>query len=217
VLWTPFGDNADVVDLETGSFVQLTSEGIPLFAQYHSPRAFTPDGERMFTMWGETTSDTLDQFTTRFGVFGGRVLEVNTAPNAIIQGTEFTTLICVSSDGGRIYLGNGAVSEVGLDGVRPHLLRTMPKPSNTAVQALDCNWNGRLYMGLSTIGSPQNNVLSFDSTGNDAGSFSSGPADSGLVQTQMHLSGDARRVISVHSVTGNPNPVPSLHFYNVPQ
>jgi hypothetical protein len=217
ILWTPFGDYSNAIDLETGAFAQMTRDGYPSFGSYDSTRAFTPDGEHLFTMSGTTTSDTLNEFTTRFGVFGGRVLEVNPGPGAIIPGAIFTRLMCVSSDGARIYLGQSSLYEVGLDGPQPHLLRQVTLPANTAVDAMDCNWNGRVYAGLSTFGSPQDNVLSFDSSGNDAGSFSSGPPDSGIIETQMHLSGDAHRVISVHVVSGNPDPVTSLHFYNVPQ
>jgi hypothetical protein len=220
VLWTPFGDQSTVViDLEAGAPVQLTRTGFQLFQKFEPLRVLTPDGGRMFTIDSGSTTTSLSQFTTDFGVLGGRTLEINLANGSSTGTGGFVRELCISASGTRLYAHNmGSLQELAIDVEPPQSLREVPRPDppNTSVQALDCNWNGRVYVGLSTFSAPQNNAFAIDSSGNDLGSFLNGPANSGIIVGQMGLSGDARRVISTHVTPAMPLPAISLHFYDVP-
>jgi hypothetical protein len=220
VLWTPFGDSTVVMDLEAGAPVQQTRFGSPLFHNYENIRALMPDGSRLFTVRGATTSTSVSEFTTAFGVLGGRTLEINVAAGTSTGGGGFVRGMCVSNSGSHLYAHDlGTLGEVAIDVEPRPSPRVLPHPADTSVQALDCHWNGRLYVGISTFSVPQDNVLVFDAAGNNVDSFLSGPDDTGTVVGYLKLSGDGRRVISSHVISGtvsNPNPTFSVNFYDVP-
>jgi hypothetical protein len=218
LLWTPF--SAPVIDLEAGAPVQLTRFGLPLGTSFESVRALSPDGSRIFTIEGASNSTTIFEFTTAFGVLGGRSLEVNVGGATFVNSGTFTRQMCVSADGKRLYSHNQASpQQVAIDVEPPHftLEVTRPDPDHTSTGAIDCNWNGRLYVGLSSSTGPQDNAFVADAAGNNIGSFPSGPADSFQLIRQMGLSGDARRIVAARDEPGTPTtPVFSLHFYDVP-
>jgi hypothetical protein len=218
LLLTPFGDlSTFVVDLEVGSGVQLARKGVQLFEEFQALRTVSPDGSRMFTIDDASTTETVNEYALAFGVLGGRVLQVNVANAFYTFNGGNTRQMCVSASGTRLFTHNqGSMQEISLELEPPHHLRDVPIPALTSVSSIDCNWNGRIYAGLSTIGAPQNNVFVLDSTGNNVGSFLSGPADSGLFIHQMGLSGDSRRMVSTRGVAVEPSPLISLQFYDVP-
>lgn len=219
LLFTPFGTTKSVVyDLETGSPIDFSSRGISAFTSFQDLRAVSPDGSRLFDIDDGSSSDSVDETRLTFGVVGGRTLQTGRGSTFLLMsgGNGFFREMCVSASGTRLYATNYSMQEIDLSTDPPRWLREVPHPAQTSVNAVECNWNGRVYVGLSRLSTPGDNALVLDPAGNDIGTFANGPADSGLVVEQMRLSGDSRRMVSTHVQSGTPNPIITLQFYEVP-
>jgi Viral BACON domain len=218
LLFTQFGDiSTTIYDLETGAPLPMSRLNGGYFRRFESLRALSPDGRRLFTIDDHSSGSTVSEFTLAFATLGARTLEVNDAASFLTFSSGSTTEMCVAASGTRLYTVAVVLEEISIAEVPPRRLREIEMPTSSSANALSCNWNGRTYVGLTTFQAPQNNVLVLDAAGNDLGTFPNGPADSGVVRHQMGLSGDARRMVSTHVESGNPDPVITLQFFNVPQ
>jgi hypothetical protein len=220
ILFTPLGPvRSQVIDLEAGTLLDQTSQGGQWFVELDSVRATSPDGSRLFTIMGQSSGNTVNQFGTVFGTLGGRSLEMSTAGSASTQDSGFTRQMCVTALGTRLYTHNSlSLTEIAIDEDPPVRLREIERPDypGTSVQAIDCNWNGRLYVALQSFAGDLDNVLVFNSAGEPAGSFLSGPLNSGVVVELMGLTGDSRRMVTTNAQVGNPDPLVSINFTTVP-
>jgi len=220
ILLTPLGPvRSEVIDLETGTLLEQTSHGGLWYVEFDSARTLAPDGSRLFTVAGGSTSNTVNQFGTVFGTLGGRSLEISSAAAVSTQDGGFTRQMCVTTAGTRLYTHNSAsLTELAIDIEPPVRQREIERPDfpGTSVQAIDCNPNGRLYAGLQTFQGDLDNVVVYDAAGAQIGSFLSGPLNSGVVVGLLGLTGDSRRMVTTNAQPGNPNPVVSINFTNVP-
>jgi hypothetical protein len=90
---------------------------------------------------------------------------------------------------------------------------TLPASAIPLATSVACGWNGRIYIGLTTNTAPQNNLYTFDETGQSAAPPAlSGANNSGRFVRKLRLSGDAKRVIS----SGIVSSTPYLTFYDAP-
>jgi hypothetical protein len=219
ILWTPFGDlSTQIIDLEAGAPVQLTTEGILLFREFENERTTSPDGSRLFTIAGGSTSNSVNQFSTVFGTFGGRTLEINTQPGFGLTSADFTRTMCVNPSGTRLYSTNSAaLNESAIDVTPPVHLREVPRDDfpGTSVQGINCNPNGRTYVAVTAFEGDLDNVMVLDANGDPIGHFLAGPLNSGIIIGMFNTTGDARRMVTTNVEVAEP-PLISINFTNVP-
>jgi DNA-binding beta-propeller fold protein YncE len=220
ILITPLGSGrTEIIDLEAGTLLEQTSQGGQWFVEFESVRATSPDGSRLFTILGHSTSETVSQFGMVFGTLGGRALEISTAGAVFTQDNGFTRQMCITPSGTRLYTHNSAsLTEIAIDVDPPLRLREIERPDypGTSVQAIDCNWNGRLYVALQVFEGDLDNVMVFDADGTQVDSLLSGPLNSGVVLELMGLTGDSRRMVTTNAQVGDPAPLVSINFTNLP-
>lgn len=220
ILLTPLGEvRSEIIDLESGTLLEQTSQGGLWFVAFDPERVISPDGSRLFSILGSSTSDTVSQYRMVFGTLGGRVLEVAQAGSFLTQDNGFTRQMCVSASGTRLYTQNmSTLTEVAIDVEPPQRLREIERSDypGTSVQALDCNWSGRLYVALQSFEGDLDNVLVLDADGTRVGSFLSGPLNSGAIVNLMGLTGDSRRMVTTNVEVGDSGPLISINFTSVP-
>jgi hypothetical protein len=217
ILFTPAGDiQSTILDLETGTELEAYEDNVRTFIGLEALRMVSPDGSRLFTINDATTANDTTGYDLGFGVLGGRTLQLRRSLGFAIPGGSFIRRMCINASGTRAYTTFGVLDEVDLTTSPPHHLRQILPPQGASTNALVCHPNGRLYVGLSTISSPQNNAFALDANGGALGSFLIGPADSGVIVGQMGMTGDARRIVSTHVESGNPSPIITAQFYDVP-
>ncbi len=209
VLLTPLGNSGTTVfDVEAGTAIQSGLRLEPL-------RTVSHDGSRLFAIDGGSSGSTVRGYDMAFGALDGRTLQIRNVSVFSILGDGFTRQMCVSASSRRLYtLILGPLHEIDLSVNPPRFIREVPRPTSTTFSALDCNWNGRLYVSLGSSSGSVDNVLVIDpASGNSLGTFLGGPPASGQIVRLMRLSGDSRRMISVRTVS----PGRAINFYDVPQ
>lgn len=217
LLFTPFGDLSSVVfDLEAGVPVDFSISGIRAFTSLADVRAVSPDGSRLFSIDDGSTTNTVTENRLTFGVTGGRTLQINPGSTFFTGGDSgFIRQMCVSASGTRLYTTNFVLQEIDVSVVPPHGLREVPRPAQTSTNAIDCNWNGRVYVAL-LLNAPGGNVQVLDAAGGDLGTIANATTNAGIIVGQMALSGDSRRIAFTRVESGTPNPIITLQFHEVP-
>jgi hypothetical protein len=210
VLWTPFDDTrTDIISVETGAQMPLRRDGSPLFQSFESTRGASADGQFMYTMSGGSTSTQLHIFSTSISALDEGGLQIVEQNGAFVPGGGFGAQICGREGSSHVYvLASFAAYELD----HAQFLRELPIPANTSGGAVSCGFDGLTYLGLTTLGNPQDNLLIF-SPGSAGTPAVSGPMDAVRPLRMMHLAGDGLRVVSTQVILG---PSFLISFYNLP-
>lgn len=211
VLWTPYNQ---VIDVEEGTVLQLTTNGVPLFrTSLPVRRATSPDGLDLFETSTVATESGIERYSQRFIAMGARAMDMVQIGGTGSGGGQLGRDMCVSGSGTTLAtLGNFAHRwSISPTNVRD--ATTLQLPASLPPVAVACGWNGRIFVGLDTSSSPQNNLYVFSENGENAAPPTlSGPNSSGRYVRKLRLSGDARRVVGAVTLSSTTY----LTFYNAP-
>ncbi|HVY22789.1 MAG TPA: hypothetical protein VG962_05500 [Steroidobacteraceae bacterium] len=210
VLWTSY---ADIVDLESGSPIQLTQQNIPYYPPgLPASHVTSPDGQLLFSGEGPGTR----RFKLVVTALGGRSMDMQE-----LNGVSNYYPVCVtSSTTGLVTIGGNIFSPTLFDFVSTEMnpLSVLRVPTETgggtATEAgIVCGKNQRVYVALGKgyLSMFVNNLSVFDDHGNQIGSADVAPINYTILDDQFRLSGDETRAATVVAHDG----IVSISLYDL--